>query len=458
MKKKGSILSIKGQIVEVAFYDNPPRRYDLYVMEDDPKAVLEVYTSASAQSVYCLSLTQTHHFYKGADVINTEKTLTIPVGTQVLGRAMNVFGEPIDGKENFNFDESYSIFANNKNPENIVVSKETLETGVKIVDFFTPLLKGGKIGLFGGAGVGKTVLLTEIIHNISLKQKDSHVSVFSGIGERSREGQELYEALDETGVLSSVVLIYGEMSKNPAVRYRTGFAGVALAEHFRDVQKKNVLFFVDNMYRFAQAGYELGTLMSQIPSEGGYQPTLASDMAHIHERLYSTKESEVTTFETIYVPADDITDPGVQAVLPYLDARVVLSRWIYQEGRFPAINTLHSNSSALNPDIIGQEHYDTYLQTQALLKESVNLEKIASLIGESELSQENRIMFKRSQIIKNYMTQKFITASGEKLQKSTYVPLSSTIHDVKAILKGDYDIYLPQEFLYIQSLSDIKLP
>jgi len=456
MKKKGSIISIKGQIVEVAFYDNPPKRYDLYTMEENPEAILEVYTSASPRSVYCLSLTQTHYFYKGAVVINTENTLTIPVGKQVLGRAMNVFGEPIDGKENFNFDETYSIFANDKNPSNIAVSNEILETGIKIVDFFTPLIKGGKIGLFGGAGVGKTVLLTEIIHNISIKHKESHVSVFSGIGERSREGQELYEALGETGVLSSVALIYGEMSKNPAVRYRTGFAGVALAEYFRDVMKKNVLFFVDNMYRFAQAGYELGTLMSQIPSEGGYQPTLASDMAHIHERLYSTSESEVTTFETIYVPADDITDPGVQAVLPYLDARVVLSRWIYQEGRFPAIDTLLSNSSALNPEIIGERHYNAYLETQSLLKESVNLEKIASLIGVSELSKENQTMYKRSQIVKNYMTQKFVTASGEKLEKSSYVALSETINDVEAIHKGDYDSMSPEQFLYIQTLADLK--
>lgn len=456
MKKKGSIVSIKGQIIEVAFYNNPPKQHDLFVMEENPQAILEVYTSASPQTVYCLSLTQTQFFYKGASVINTENTLTIPVGAQVLGRAMNVFGEPIDGKTSFNFDESYPIFANDKNPKNIAISKNILETGIKIVDFFTPLLKGGKIGLFGGAGVGKTVLLTEIIHNIGIKNTDSHVSVFSGIGERSREGQELYEALEETGVLSSVALIYGEMSRNPAVRYRTGFAGVALAEHFRDTMKKNVLFFVDNMYRFAQAGYELGTLMSQIPSEGGYQPTLASDMAHIHERLYSTSESEVTTFETIYVPADDITDPGVQATLPYLDARVVLSRGIYQEGRFPAIDTLLSNSSALNPDIIGEHHYAIYLQTQSLLKESVNLEKIASLIGESELSKDNQMMFKRSQIIKNYMTQKFITASGETLEKSSYVSLHETISDVEAILKGNYDSFSPEQFLYIQSLAHLK--
>lgn len=458
MKNAGSILSIKGQIVEVAFLDEPPKRHDLYVMKDDPEAVMEVYTSASEASVYCLALVPTNRMHKGATVINTKETLSIPIGDQVLGRAMNVFGEPIDGKASFNFDEHMSIFSKKTDVKEVAIPSEILETGIKIVDFFTPLLKGGKIGLFGGAGVGKTVLLTEIIHNISSQSKDTHVSVFSGIGERSREGQELIESLDDTGVLPSVALVYGEMSRNPAVRFRTGFAGTALAEYFRDVKKKNVLFFVDNMYRFAQAGYELGTLMSQIPSEGGYPPTLASDMADMHERLYSTSENSVTTFETVYVPADDITDPGVQAVLPYLDARVVLSRWIYQEGRFPAIDTLSSNSSALNPEIIGERHYKTYLETQRLLKEAVNLEKIASLIGESELSQENQTIYKRAQIIKNYMTQRFVTASGKKDSASSYVPLENTIADVEGILQGKYDTIPPEAFRNIQTIADLQQP
>ncbi|MBP9690568.1 F0F1 ATP synthase subunit beta [Candidatus Woesebacteria bacterium] len=456
MKHAGTILSIKGQIVEVAFFDEPPQRHDLYVLEEDPRAVIEVYTSATESSVYCLALVPTGTLYKGASVINTKKTLSIPVGTQVLGRAMNVFGEPIDGKEAFDFKNQVSIFANSSDVKNVAIPTQVLETGIKIVDFFTPLLRGGKIGLFGGAGVGKTVLLTEIIHNISSREKDSHVSIFSGIGERSREGQELIESLEQTGVLPSVALVYGEMSRNPAVRFRTGFAGTALAGYFRDQEKKNVLFFVDNMYRFAQAGYELGTLMSQIPSEGGYPPTLASDMADMHERLYSTADNSVTTFETVYVPADDITDPGVQAVLPYLDARVVLSRWIYQEGRFPAIDTLSSNSSALNPQIIGDTHYHTYLETQRLLKEAVNLEKIASLIGESELSQENQIIFKRAQIIKNFMTQRFVTASGRKDEESSYVPLARTIADVSEILKGTYDNLPPDSFRNIGTIDDLK--
>jgi F-type H+-transporting ATPase subunit beta len=456
MRQQGSVLSIRGQIVEVSFIESPPERFDLYVMEENHEAILEVYTSASPNSVYCLALTSACDFYKGAMVFNTKKTLSVPVGAQILGRAINVFGEPIDGKGTLDFENNISIFGKNKSAD-IVTPHVVLETGIKILDFFTPLLSGGKIGLFGGAGVGKTVLLTEIIHNICSKDKESNVSVFAGIGERSREGQELIESLEATGVLETVSLVYGEMSKNPAIRFRTGFAGAALAEYFRDIKKKNVLFFIDNMYRFAQAGYELGTLMSQIPSEGGYPATLASDMGNMHERLYSTKNNMVTTFETVYVPADDITDPGVQSVLPYLDARVVLSRFIYQEGMFPAIDTLSSNSSAINPKIIGNRHYDAYIEAQKILKESINLERMASLIGISELSKENQKIYKRAQIIKNYMTQVFITASNKRKTKETsYVSRDQAVSDVEQILAGKFDNYPPLAFKNILTLKDVK--
>ena len=456
LKQKGTISKIKGHIVEVEYYDDPPKRYDLYTVDGAGGALMEVYASASPTSVYCLALTPTNVYARGAEVVNTGKTLSLPVGKQLYGRAINVFGEPIDGKQDLDFTQHVSIFASNTNPQNLIVPSEILETGIKVLDFFTPLLKGGKIGLFGGAGVGKTVLLTEIIHNVSGRQSDSHMSVFTGIGERSREGQELLESLESTGVLPQVALVFGEMRQNPAVRYRTGYAGVALAEYFRDIEQKNVLVFIDNMYRFVQAGYELGTLMSQIPSEGGYPPTLSSDMAEIHERLSSTSDGAVTTFETIYVPSDDITDPGVQSVLPYLDARVVLSRWIYQEGYFPAIDTLASNSSALNPDVIGKKHYECYLQAQKIVKEAVNLEKIASLIGEAELSQENQKVYKRAQIIKNYMTQPFITASHDGEDKSTYVALEHTVADIESILAGDHDHSPPQIFKNMLTLADIK--
>ncbi len=455
MGDKGTIVSIKSQIVEVEFYDTPPKIHDLYILESDDKVVLEVYGSASDRSVYCLALTPTIRLHRGAIVINTKSSLSIPVGRQILGRAMNLFGDPIDGGVPFDVTNKYSIFKETQEQPHIIVPHEILETGIKVVDFFTPLLRGGKVGLFGGGGVGKTVLLTEIIHNIISRESKNHVSIFAGIGERSREGQELYQALGETKVLQSVALIFGEMSKNPSVRFRTAYAGIALAEYFRDREKNNVLFFVDNMYRFAQAGYEIGTLLGTIPSEGGYQGTLGSEIAELHERLYSSVNSTITTFETVYVPSDDITDPGVQAVLPFLDARVVLSRWIYQEGRLPAIDTLASFSNALNPEIVGENHYRTYLETQRLLKEAVNLERIASLIGESELSPENQLIYKRSRLIKNYMTQRFATTSIDLTETNTYVSREETIADVQNILTGVYDKHDPKSLMYIKTLKEL---
>lgn len=448
----GTVISIKGQIVEVDYHENPPNMHDLYVLGNSQDVLLEVFASASDRSVYCIGLTDLTKLHKGALVTNTKKSLEIPVGPQTLGRAMNVFGEPIDGGEPFDRTHQYPLY-HGRYTYNVIIPRQILETGIKAVDFFTPLLKGGKVGIFGGAGVGKTVLLTEIIHNIISKEKESHVSLFAGIGERSREGQELYLALKETGVLPSVVLMMGEMSRNPAIRFRTVFGAIALAEYFRDEEHKNVLFFVDNMYRFAQAGYELGTLMSAIPSEGGYQATLSSEVAELHERLASTDNGAITSFETVYVPSDDITDPGVQAILPFLEARVVLSRFIYQEGRFPAIDTLSSYSSAMSPQIVGTNHYQVYLETQRLLKEAIKLERIASLLGESELSKENQILYKRARMIKNYMTQPFATTSGNASTKDTFVPRDVTIADIGQILSGAFDSY-PVEWL--QNITSLK--
>ncbi len=457
MEEKGVVISIKSQIVEVEFYDNPPEIHDLYVYEGDKTVILEVYSSSSDKSVYCLALSKTDRLHRGAIVINTKRTLEIPVGSPILGRAINLFGQPIDGQGEIKREKSYPLFKRQGNYGNVIVPHEILETGIKTVDFFTPLLKGGKIGFFGGGGVGKTVLLTEIIHNIISRESKDHISVFAGIGERSREGQELYQALAETKVLPSVSLIFGEMSKNPAVRFRTAYAAIALAEYFRDQEDKNILFFVDNMYRYAQAGYELGTLLGSIPSEGGYQATLSSEIAELHERLFSTEKASITTFETVYVPSDDITDPGVQSVLPFLDSRVVLSRFIYQEGRFPAIDTLASFSNALNPQFVGEKHYTIYLQTQSLLKEAVNLERIASLIGESELSQQNQIIYKRAKLIRNYMTQTFATISDLTSNQITYIPREQTIDDVKQLLEGRYDKVQPEKLLYISTLKDVKV-
>lgn len=453
MREKGTIKSILGQIVEVEFEKDEPLVHDILYVEKDPKIRMEVFSSASENSFYCLLLSNRAQITRGLKVVNTAQALQIPVGPQILGRAFNIFGEPLDGGKALEDAEQIPIFSQPVSFDSIVPPQIVLETGIKALDFFSPFLKGGKVGLFGGAGVGKTVLLTEIIHNVVILHKEKNVSVFSGVGERIREGQELFENLAESNVLSSAVLIMGQMAENPAVRFKTATAGVAVSEYFRN-QNRDVLFFIDNIFRFAQAGYEISTLMNNIPGEGGYQNTLASEMADIHERLVSTSTGSISTVEAIYVPSDDITDNAVQAVFPYLDSTVVLSRAIYQEGRFPAIDLLESSSSALNPVTVGEEHYRLVIEAQALLKRAVSLERIVSLIGEAELTTSDQVVYKRSRLLRNYMTQNFFAVESQTGKTGQYVPLKRTIVDVKDLLAGKYDGIEPEKLLNIGSLAE----
>ena len=452
----GKIISIRGQIIEVEFSDEKPRLYDVLIAKDDPKAKMEVYTSASPNSFYCLALTNADKLYHGSIVNSTDQPIKIPVGKEMLGRVINTLGEPQDGQGEITTKDSKPIIAKDLSFANVNIPRDVLETGIKVVDFFTPIVKGGKVGLFGGAGVGKTVIISEIIHNLVILAPEKNVSVFTGVGERTREGEELYTTLIESKVMQGVSLIYGSMGENPAIRFRTAFTGVTLAEYYRDVLKKDVLFFIDNVFRFAQSGYELSTLMNSIPSEGGYQATLTSEMASFHERLVSTHTNSITTFEAIYVPADDLTDSGVQAIFPYLDSGLILSRQVYQEGRFPAIDILSSNSSALNPDTVGQEHYDTALEAQTMLKKATSLERIVSLIGESELSQEDQTVYKRAKMLKNFMTQNFTVVETQTEKKGVYVKLEDTVKDVKAIIEGAADVLTPEDLLYIGTLKDVE--
>lgn len=456
MGGKGKIVSVLGQIIEVEFMDQQPLVHDLIVAEKDKNVRMEVYASASDSSYYCLLLTTSAILARGDIVVNTGETIKIPVGNQVLSRVMNVFGVQQDGGEPLDLSESKQIFGKDVAFDDVVVPSVVLETGIKVLDFFAPILRGGKVGLFGGAGVGKTVLLTEVIHNIVILSKDKNVSIFTGVGERIREGRELYETLDENKVLDSVALIYGQMGENPAVRFRTAVAGVALAEYFRDVQNKDVLFFIDNIFRFAQAGYELATLMNTIPGEGGYQATLGSEMSTIHERLISTEKSSITCIEAIYVPSDDVTDYAVQSIFPYLDSNVVMSRQVYQEGRFPAVDLLGSGSSALTAEVVGEQHYNTYIDAQSLLKKAVTLDRIVSLIGESELPADDQVQYKRSRLLKNYMTQSFFVAEQQTGRKGEYVKLEETVNDVRAILDGKCDSIEPEKLLFIGSLKTMK--
>jgi F-type H+/Na+-transporting ATPase subunit beta len=452
----GKIISIRGQIIEAEFLEEKPRIYDVLISKEDPEIKMEVYSSASAKSFYCLALTKSSKLHYGSTVISTGKPIKIPVGKEMLGRVIDTLGEPQDNLGTITTKEANPIISKDVEFADIEVAQEILETGIKAIDFFTPILKGGKVGLFGGAGVGKTVILSEIIHNIVILNPEENVSVFTGVGERTREGEELYSTLKENKVMQGVTLIYGSMGENPAVRFRTAFAGVTLAEYYRDVLGKDVLFFIDNIFRFAQSGYELSTLMNILPSEGGYQATLTSEMASFHERLASTQKNNITTLEAIYVPADDLTDSGVQAVFPYLDSGIILSRSVYQEGRFPAVDILSSTSSALNIDTVGKEHYQAALDAQALLKKAVSLDRIVSLIGESELSTQDQTLYKRAKFLKNYMTQYFTVVEPQTGRKGVQVPRKETVSDVRAILDGKVDALQPEDLMYIATLKDLE--
>lgn len=452
----GKIIGIQGQIIEVEFKNHEPSVHDILVLEDDSSIKMQVALPSGPSSFFCLSLSSTDKLYKGLKVLNTKKPILIPICAGVLGRALNMFGEPIDGLGAIKKEGELPIYAQGLDYSEIVKHNEILETGIKAIDFLSPLIRGGKIGLFGGAGVGKTVLLTEIIHNVVVLHKGKGVSVFAGVGERIREGHELYETLAEKQVLSSVSLVLGTMGENPAIRFLTGFTAVALAEYFRDSLKKDVLFFIDNVFRLAQAGNELSVLMSTIPSEDGYQATLTSEMASFHERLVSNIDNSITSIEAIYIPNDDILDQGVQAIFPYLDSSVVLSRSIYQEGLLPAIDLLSSSSANLNPETVGQLHYDVALKALNLLKQATALDRIVSLVGESELSSADQIIYERAKKLRNFMTQNFFVTENQTGRKGAYVPRVTTVNDVNDLMLGKYDDITDNKFSFIGSIQEIK--
>lgn len=454
-KTSGKITSVRGQIVEVEFLDQTPKIHDILLFKNDEEIRMEVYASSKPNHFYCLSLSPTDKLRRGAEVVNTQKPLLFPVGTGLLGRAVDVFGNPLDAKGNLTKYDLVPVHKKTAPSDNIFTKKELLETGIKVIDLFCPLFRGRKMGLFGGAGVGKTLLLTEILHNV-MRSDGSSVSVFAGVGERAREGLELFNALGESDTLKYASLIFGPMGESSTLRFLSAFSSVTLAEYYRDMMKKQVLFFIDNLFRFAQAGNELSTLTNTIPSEDGYQATLESEMALFHERLASTNTGIISAVEAIYVPADDLLDHAVQAIFPYLDTVVVLSRNIYQQGILPAIDILSSTSSALSPDIVGEAHFRAALEGRTLLKKAEGLERIVSLVGESELSGDDQIIYKRGRRLKNFMTQRFFVAEAQKAQRGIFVPIKTTVSDVQAILDGKYDQVPEDKFLFIGSLTDIK--
>jgi len=451
----GYILSIKGEVVEVEFYEDPPFIKEILALEEDPEVLLEVYGARTKNVFACFSLNKTNKLFRKAKVKKTGKTLTAPVGKELLGRVIDVFGNPQDGLPLPEVKEKRGIYQSPPPYQEIIFKKETIETGIKVIDFFTPLREGEELGLFGGAGLGKTVLLCELMHNVAFFRKE--ISIFAGLGERIREGHELYETLKKTNVLPSVALVFGQMNESAVRRFKVGFAAATIAEYFRDFHKKDVLFFIDNIYRFLQAGNELSILLGDIPSEGGYQPTLNSEIGQLEERLVSTKSGSITSIQAIYIPADDITDPGVQAVLPYFDSVVILSRDVYQEGRYPAVDILASSSSVVDPAVLGQEHYDVLLETKKILERYKYLQKIVSIVGEAELSLEDRTIYRRARKILNFMTQNLFTVAEQTGRPGQYVKKEDTVKGVRDILFGKLDKAPEEAFLYIGGLKELKL-
>ncbi|MCD6114699.1 F0F1 ATP synthase subunit beta [bacterium] len=453
-KKTGRIIGIKEEVVQVEFLVGKLFPGEILVLEENPEVKLEVYNSPAPNVYNCILLTKEYNLYRGQIVIPTGKFLEIGVGSDLLGRVIDVFGNPIDGLEKPKISQKIPIYQN-LSYEEVKGSNEIIETGIKAIDFFTPLIKGGKLGLFGGAGVGKTILLTELIHNVAFFHKG--ISVFAGIGERIREGHELYQTLKENKVLPSVTMVFGQMNESAAIRFKVGFSAITIAEYFRDEYKQDVLFFIDNIYRFVQAGNELSNLLSVISSEDGYQPTLNSEIASLEERIISNNNGSITSVQAVYVPADDITDTGVQAIFSYFDSMAILSREIYQEGRKPAIDPLESTSSLLNPEIIGERHFRLLREAKSILERYRNLKKIVSVVGESELSPRDRIIYQRAQKLLNFMTQDFFVVSDQTSRPGKYVKKEKTLAGVEAILEGKLDNIPSEILLNIGGLEDIKL-
>lgn len=449
----GTITGILGDVVEVAFLGDKPGRHELLTLAEDSTVKLEVYGSTPANRITCLTYTDPVKLYRGAKVVRQFETISVPVGAGLLGRIIDVFGNPHDGKGEIKLSKSRSIYGNPPNFQSIKVSREILETGIKVIDFFTPFLKGGKIGLLGGAGVGKTVILSEFMHNITVFHQG--ISIFAGIGERIREAQEMIESLTEMNVLPNVTLVFGQMNERPAVRFRTGYTAATLAEYFRDEEDKDVLFFVDNAYRFIQAGNELSILMNTIPSEDGYQPTLSSDIGIFQERLVSAGNASITSVEAIYVPADDFSDAGVQTLMPYFDSQVILSRDVAEEGRRPSVDIVASSSGLITPSLIGQRHYDTYLEAEKILSRYEYLDRIVSIAGENELSPEDRLVYRRAKILLNYMTQDFFMVENQTGRSGKYVKRQDVVEDVADIISGKIDEWPYDKLLYMATLREV---
>ena len=450
----GKIIQIQGPVVDIRFENGhlPNLLNAIEVKKDNDKLIVEVAQHLGDNVVRCIAMSSTDGLVRGAEAIDTEQAISVPVGREVLGRIFNVLGEPVDGKE-APISKRMPIHAKAPSYDEQSTSAEILETGIKVVDLICPYAKGGKIGLFGGAGVGKTVLITELINNVATQH--GGLSVFAGVGERTREGNDLYHEMADSGVLNKTALVFGQMNEPPGARMRVALSGLTMAEYFRDEENQDVLLFIDNIFRFTQAGSEVSALLGRMPSAVGYQPTLATEMGELQERITSTKKGSVTSIQAVYVPADDLTDPAPATTFAHLDATTTLSRQIASLGIYPAVDPLDSSSRILTPEIVGQEHFEVANGVQRILQRYKELQDIIAIMGMDELSDEDKIIVNRARKIQRFLSQPFTVAEQFTGFDGKYVPLSETIRGFKEILDGKHDDIPESAFLFAGTIEDV---
>jgi len=445
---KGKIKKIIGPVVDVEFEENLPAIYNaLTVMNGDKTIVLEVEQHVGGNIIRAVAMDTTDGLARGMEVTDTGAPISVPVGTETLGRIFNVLGDVIDDGKPVTTKTHSSIHREAPSFVSQATKVEILETGIKVIDLICPVLKGGKVGLFGGAGVGKTVVIQELIHNIA--SNHGGYSVFAGVGERTREGNDLYHEMKESGVLPKVAMVFGQMNEPPGARLRVALSGLTMAEHFRDQEGKDVLFFIDNIFRFTQAGSEVSALLGRIPSAVGYQPTLATEMGNLQERITSTEKGSVTSVQAVYVPADDLTDPAPATTFSHLDSTVVLNRSLAEIGIYPAVDPLDSSSTILDPNIVGKDHYEVAREVQRVLQRYKDLQDIIAILGMEELSDDDRALVARARKIQKFLSQPFFVAEQFTGASGQYVSLADTIRSFREILDGKHDA-LPENEFYMK--------